>query len=39
MFGLSSCVFSKDIKRAMKVASSMEAGEAVINGSGFLKII
>ncbi|MBN7774629.1 aldehyde dehydrogenase family protein [Clostridium aminobutyricum] len=37
IYGLSSCVFSKDIKRAMKVASAIEAGEAVINGSGFLR--
>lgn len=34
---LSSCVFSKDQKRAFKVASKMEAGGAVINGAGFFR--
>ena len=36
-FGLSSCVFSKDQKRAFKVASAMEAGGAVINGASFFR--
>jgi succinate-semialdehyde dehydrogenase/glutarate-semialdehyde dehydrogenase len=37
IFGLSSCVFSKDMKRAMKVASAMEAGGVVINGASFFR--
>jgi succinate-semialdehyde dehydrogenase/glutarate-semialdehyde dehydrogenase len=37
IFGLSSCVFSKDYKRAWKVAASMEAGAAVINGASFFR--
>lgn len=36
-FGLSSCVFSRDEKRAFKVASAMEAGGAVINGASFYR--
>ncbi len=36
-FGLSSCVFSKDQKRAFKVAKAMEAGGAVINGASFFR--
>jgi succinate-semialdehyde dehydrogenase/glutarate-semialdehyde dehydrogenase len=36
-FGLSSCVFSNDYKRAWKVASRMEAGAAVINGASFYR--
>lgn len=36
-FGLSSCVFSRDQKRAFKVASKMEAGGAVINGASFFR--
>ena len=36
-FGLSSCVFSRDQKRAFKVASAMEAGGAVINGASFFR--
>ena len=36
-FGLSSCVFSKDAKTAMRVASRMEAGGAVINGASFFR--
>jgi len=36
-FGLSSCVFSRDAKRAMKVAKAMEAGGAVINGASFFR--
>jgi len=37
VFGLSSCVFSRDAKRAMKVARAMEAGGAVINGASFFR--
>jgi succinate-semialdehyde dehydrogenase/glutarate-semialdehyde dehydrogenase len=37
IFGLSSCVFSKDYKRAWKVAARMEAGAAVINGASFFR--
>jgi succinate-semialdehyde dehydrogenase/glutarate-semialdehyde dehydrogenase len=37
MFGLSSCVFSENFKRAYKVASHMEAGGAVINGASFFR--
>jgi succinate-semialdehyde dehydrogenase/glutarate-semialdehyde dehydrogenase len=37
IFGLSSCVFSKDYKRAWKVAAQMEAGAAVINGASFYR--
>lgn len=36
-FGLSSCVFSADQKRAFKVARAMEAGGAVINGASFFR--
>ncbi|MEG0156849.1 MAG: aldehyde dehydrogenase family protein, partial [Anaerovoracaceae bacterium] len=37
IFGLSSCVFSADQKRAFKVAKAMEAGGAVINGASFFR--
>ena len=37
VFGLSSCVFSRDQKRAFKVAAAMEAGGAVINGASFFR--
>ena len=37
IFGLSSCVFSHDYKRAWNVASQMEAGGAVINGASFFR--
>ncbi|MDR1027890.1 MAG: aldehyde dehydrogenase family protein, partial [Clostridiales Family XIII bacterium] len=37
VYGLSSCVFSRDFKRAWGVASRMEAGGAVINGSSFFR--
>ncbi|MGF6376321.1 acyl-CoA reductase-like NAD-dependent aldehyde dehydrogenase [Clostridiales Family XIII bacterium PM5-7] len=37
IFGLSSCVFSENQKRAFKVASAMEAGGAVINGASFFR--
>ncbi|MDR0885978.1 MAG: aldehyde dehydrogenase family protein [Clostridiales Family XIII bacterium] len=36
-FGLSSCVFSQNYKRAWHVASKMEAGAAVINGASFFR--
>ena len=36
-FGLSSCVFSADQKRAFKVAKAMEAGGVVINGASFFR--
>lgn len=37
IFGLSSCVFSRDSKRAVRVAKAMEAGGAVINGASFFR--
>jgi succinate-semialdehyde dehydrogenase/glutarate-semialdehyde dehydrogenase len=37
IYGLSSCVFSQDFKRAWKIASRMEAGGAVINGASFFR--
>lgn len=37
VFGLSSCVFSRNQKRAFQVASRMEAGGAVINGASFFR--
>ena len=37
IFGLSGCVFSRDINAAMKVASAMECGGVVINGSSFFR--
>ena len=37
IFGLSSCVFSRDAKRAFKIASAMEAGGAIINGASFFR--
>ena len=37
IFGLSSCVFSRDQKRAFKVARAMESGGAVINGASFFR--
>lgn len=37
VFGLSSCVFSRDSKRAVRVARAMEAGGAVINGASFFR--
>ncbi|MDR2157476.1 MAG: aldehyde dehydrogenase family protein [Clostridiales Family XIII bacterium] len=37
IYGLSSCVFSRDFKRAWHVASRMEAGGAVINGASFFR--
>lgn len=37
VYGLSSCVFSQDFKRAWKVASQMEAGVSVINGASFFR--
>lgn len=37
VFGLSSCVFSRDQKRAFKIALAMESGGAVINGASFFR--
>ena len=34
-YGLGSCVFTKDMKTAFKVASAIEAGGCVINGASF----
>ena len=34
-FGLSSCIFTRDMKVATMVAERMEAGEVVINGASF----
>lgn len=33
--GLGSCVFTRDMKKAFKIANSMEAGGCVINGASF----
>lgn len=37
IFGLSSCVFSSDQKRAFNIAKAMESGGAVINGASFFR--
>ena len=37
IFGLCGCVFSKDIKKAFRVANSLECGGAVINGASFFR--
>jgi succinate-semialdehyde dehydrogenase/glutarate-semialdehyde dehydrogenase len=37
IFGLSSCVFSQNFKRAYNIANKMEAGGAVINGASFFR--
>jgi NAD-dependent aldehyde dehydrogenases len=37
VFGLCGCVFSRNINEAMKVASSLECGGAVINGCSFFR--
>jgi len=37
VFGLSGCVFSRNINEAMKVASYLECGGVVINGSSFFR--
>jgi acyl-CoA reductase-like NAD-dependent aldehyde dehydrogenase len=37
IFGLSGAVFSRSINRALKVASALECGGAVINGSSFFR--
>ncbi len=34
-YGLGSCVFTRDMKTATKVANAMEAGACVINGASF----
>ncbi|MGI6204342.1 MAG: aldehyde dehydrogenase family protein [Anaerovoracaceae bacterium] len=36
-FGLSSCVFTKDQKRAFRISKAMEAGACVINGASFFR--
>lgn len=36
-FGLSSCVFTADQKRAFKISKAMEAGACVINGASFFR--
>ena len=36
-YGLNSCVFTKDFSSALKVAHSMEAGTAVINGASLFR--
>lgn len=37
MFGLSGCVFTKDMKTAHKVAAKLECGGVVINGASFFR--
>ena len=37
VFGLSSCVFTADQKRAFKFSKAMEAGACVINGASFFR--
>jgi acyl-CoA reductase-like NAD-dependent aldehyde dehydrogenase len=37
IFGLSGCVFSRNINEAMKVASKLECGGAVVNGCSFFR--
>lgn len=34
-FGLSGCIFTRDMNKAMKVANSLECGGVVINGASF----
>ena len=34
-FGLSGCIFTKDMNKAMKVANKLECGGVVINGASF----
>lgn len=36
-YGLSGCVFSENMKKAMQVASALECGGAVINGASFFR--
>ena len=37
VFGLCGCVFSEDMKTAMKVANALECGGSVINGASFFR--
>ena len=37
VFGLSSCIFTADSKRAHRMAARLEAGSVIINGSTFLR--
>ena len=37
VFGLCGCVFTKDMKRAARVANALECGGAVINGASFFR--
>jgi succinate-semialdehyde dehydrogenase/glutarate-semialdehyde dehydrogenase len=37
IFGLSGCVFSKDLQTAYRVASQLECGGVVINGASFFR--
>ena len=37
IFGLCGCVFTKDMKRAARVANALECGGAVINGASFFR--
>lgn len=37
VYGLSSCVFTRDMSRAFRVAHGFQAGVAVINGSSFFR--
>ncbi len=36
-YGLCGCIFTSDMKKAFKVASSLEVGGAVINGASFFR--
>lgn len=36
-YGLSGCIFTRDMKIAMKVANALECGEVVINGASFFR--
>ena len=36
-YGLSGCIFTRDMKTAMKVATSLECGSVVINGASFFR--
>lgn len=38
-FGLCGCVFSRNINKALKVASKLECGGAVINGASFFRSV
>ena len=37
VFGLCGCVFTKDMKRAARIANALECGGAVINGASFFR--